>query len=80
MTEQQSCVRRTFPVGASLLAIRPAHSTSSLSGTPLSRASSLPQGLITSVVLRRPCLPRSIAPSACRPRFASQTSRSSPRP
>ncbi|MGP6459421.1 DUF4381 domain-containing protein [Pseudomonas parakoreensis] len=33
------------PVGASLLAKRSAHSTSVLSGTPLSRASSLPQGV-----------------------------------
>ncbi|AZZ76568.1 hypothetical protein CCX46_15875 [Pseudomonas sp. RU47] len=33
------------PVGASLLAKRPAHSTSVVSDTPLSRASSLPQGV-----------------------------------
>ena len=37
--------RNANPVGASLLAKRPAHSTSVVSDTPLSRASSLPQGV-----------------------------------
>ncbi|VII93915.1 hypothetical protein [Pseudomonas sp. FG-3G] len=37
-------------MGASLLAMRPQHSTSSLANSPLSRAGSLPLGFVVSLV------------------------------
>ncbi|MCF5701297.1 DUF4381 domain-containing protein [Pseudomonas syringae] len=44
MPTHKSFLWNANPVGASLLAKRPANSTSVVSGAPLSRASSLPQG------------------------------------